>query len=356
MNYQILVINPGSTSTKVALFIGEENVFQKKIFHTNTELKMFSRTIEHFEYKKNLIINELEKEKINFAELNCIIGRGGVVRPLESGIYEVNEKLKSDLVSCKYGEHASNLGGLIALALLEKAKNARAFIADPPVVDELIDIARVTGIPELERKSMFHALNHKAIARKYSKDIKKEYVSLNLIVAHLGGGISIAAHEKGRVVDVNQALDGEGPMSPERAGSLPAGNLMRLCFSGKYSQQELQKMLVGKGGLAAHLNTNDARDLEKFVASGDKKAIFIENAMVFQIAKQIGAMATVLYGNVDAVIITGGIAYYDAFVDKIIERINFIAPIHVYPGEDEMWALANNALMLLKGEMQVKKY
>jgi butyrate kinase len=354
--FYILAINPGSTSTKIAVF--EENIpiFVRNIKHSSEELAPFNDIASQYEFRKKLILQELEKDKINLNRIRAIVGRGGLVKPIESGVYEVNDRLKEDLYDKTLGEHASNLGGLIADDIAKQLPNSKAFIADPVVVDEFSELARVSGHPLFERKSIFHALNQKAVARSHAESILKKYEDLNLIVVHLGGGISIGAHEKVKVIDVNQALDGEGPFSPERSGTLPSGDLVRLCFSGKYTQPEIMKMIVGKGGLSAFLGTNSAYEVEQAAAAGDQKALQYFQAMAYQVAKQVGAMFTVLKGNVDSVLITGGIAHSKLFVNMLIERIYKIAPVHVYPGEDEMAALAQNGLKVLKGKIQAKIY
>lgn len=353
---RILAINPGSTSTKIAVFSGINPVFVRTIYHTTEELAKFDKITDQYNFRKEIIYKQLEEAGIEVASLNAIVGRGGLVKPIPSGVYEVNETMKADLRNSPMGEHASNLGGLIADDIAKSLKNVRAFITDPVVVDELEPIARIAGHPEFKRISIFHALNQKAIARQHAKSIMRRYEDLNLIVVHLGGGISVGAHKKGRVIDVNQALDGEGPFSPERSGTLPAADLARLCYSGIYSLKEVLTMIKGKGGLAAHLGTNSAYEVEQRMAAGDDKAALIFEAMAFQVAKEIGAMSTVLKGEVDAILLTGGIAHGKWFVNQVIERVYKIAPVHVYPGEDEMRALALNGLMVLKGEIEVSEY
>ena len=352
----ILTINPGSTSTKIAVFHSNELVFTKNIKHPAEELEKFEKISDQYEYRKNIIVEELKSSNNGLMSIEIIIGRGGLVKPIPSGVYEVNEALKADLRTGVLGQHASNLGGLIADDLAKMIPGAKAYIADPVVVDEFEEIARVSGHPEFQRVSIFHALNQKAIGRMHAQAIGKKYEELNLIIVHLGGGISVGAHKKGKVIDVNQALDGEGPFSPERSGTLPAGDLVRLCFSGKYTQKEILKMITGKGGYVAYLGTNSAFEVEQRVNSGDEKAIFIQKAMAYQIAKEIGAMAVVLDCNVDSILITGGMAYDKAFVNLIKEKVNKIASIDVYPGEDEMRALAMNGLMLLNGEITATEY
>jgi butyrate kinase len=354
--YKILVINPGSTSTKIAVFENEEAVFMKNIKHSTEDLSKFEKILQQYNFRKQIVLKELENARINISEINIIVGRGGLVKPISSGVYEVNDALIDDLRKGVQGEHASNLGGLIANDIAKLIPNARAYIADPVVVDELQDVARITGLPNIRRASIFHALNHKTIARTFAKSIGKKYEDLNLIVAHLGGGISVGAHKNGKVIDVNNALDGEGPFSPERSGSLPVNSLVNLCFSGKYTNDEINKMIVGNGGLVALLGTNDAQKVELWAEQGEPKAKLIHDAMCYQIAKNIGSMATVLCGNVDGILLTGGIAYDKYLCNYIKNMVEFIAPVKVYAGEDEMAALAMNGLMLLNGEVKAKIY
>ena len=353
---KVLAINPGSTSTKIAVYENDKEIFIKTLRHTSEELKDFKKITDEFSFRKNIIISEIKTAGIELSELNAIVGRGGLVKPIPSGIYEVNDAMKQDLIDSPLGEHASNLGGLIADDIAKELTNVKAYIVDPVVVDEMDEVARISGHPLFERKSIFHALNQKAIGRTHAAKMGKKYEDLNLIIAHLGGGISVGAHEKGRVIDVNNALNGEGPFSPERAGTLPTGQLVDLCFSGKYTKNEIKLMIKGKGGLVAHCGTNSAYELEQKAIKGDKKAQLIQNAMSYQIANSIGSMAAVLKGNVDGIILTGGIAYNPDLVAYIKERVEFIAPLYVYAGEDEMAALAMNGMMVLKGEIEAKKY
>jgi butyrate kinase len=285
-----------------------------------------------------------------------VIGRGGLVRPIESGVYEVNEALRTDLIKGIMGQHASNLGGLIAHDIAKGIDGCRAFIADPVVVDELEEVARITGHPLMPRESKFHALNQKAVARKFAASIERPYEALNLIVAHLGGGISVGAHRKGRIIDVNNALDGFGPFAPERAGTVPAGRLIDVCFSGKYTIQEVKAMITGKGGLVAHLGTNQAHIVADWANAGNDKARLILYAMAYQVAKAVGAQWAVLKGEVDGIILTGGMAQNKMVVGFIREHINCFGKITIYPGEDEMEALNMNALEVLKGERTCKVY
>jgi len=301
-------------------------------------------------------LKELENAEIDINTIKIIVGRGGLVKPISSGVYEVNETMKADLRVGVLGLHASNLGGLIADDIAKTIDGGKAYIADPVVVDELEPIARFSGHPAFERVSIFHALNQKAVSRKYANSIGKNYEELNLIVAHLGGGISVGAHQKGRVIDVNNALDGDGPFSPERTGGLPVGALARACFSETYTHDEIQKMICGKGGYVAYLETNDAYEVEKIAAGGDKKAELIQDAMAYQVAKEIGAMSTVLKGEVDAIILTGGIAYGKPFVEAVSERIKHLGNVYIHPGEGEMEALAMNGLLVATGEVTAKIY
>jgi len=355
-DFRILAINPGSTSTKIAVFLNNNPVFVKSMSHSGEELSGFDRVTDQHSFRKEIIYKELQEAEIDLSEIRAVVGRGGMLKPISSGVYEVNEAMKYDLIHSMVGDHASNLGGLIADDIARSLPNARAFIADPVVVDELENIARISGHPLFSRKSIFHALNQKAIARQHAKSVMRKYEDMNLIVVHLGGGITVGAHQRGRVIDVNQGLDGEGPFSPERSGTLPVGDLARLCFSGKYTEKEVLKMIKGNGGLFAHIGTTSAWEVEQRAQAGDERAKFIFDAMAYQVAKAIGSMYPVLRGQVDAILITGGIAHSKWFVNQIIERVYRIAPTHVYPGEDEMRALAMNGLMVLTGEVEAKEY
>lgn len=362
---KILAINPGSTSTKVAVLqldIQADNakdeimsVFSKNIKHSLDKIREFDRIVDQYKWRKDTILETLLENNIDLKEIKYVIGRGGLVKSISSGIYKVNDAMKHDLLIGYAGEHACNLGGLIADDIAQSL-HIDSFIADPVVVDEMIPIAKISGHPLFERKPIFHALNQKAIARMYARQIGKRYEELNLIVAHMGGGVSVGVHEKGLVIDVNQALNGEGPFSPERSGSLPVIDVIKACFSGKYTQDDLNKMVVGKGGYVAYLGTNDALEVENRIKDGDMEADFYESAMAYQIAKEIGAASTVLEGKVDAILLTGGLAYGKPFVEKITSRVKHLAPVYTFPGEDEMNALAFNVLLMLKGEITLKEY
>jgi len=352
---RLLIINPGSTSTKIAVFDNEEIICEETLRHSTEEISKFNKIYDQFEFRKDIIIKSLEKSNISIDSLDGVVGRGGLLKPIEGGTYEVNEQMLQDLREGYLGEHASNLGGIISYEIAKQI-NKKAFIVDPVVVDEMEDVARVSGLKGIERKSIFHALNQKAVARRYAQSLGKKYEDLNLIVAHLGGGVSVGAHQLGRVIDVANALDGEGPFSPERAGSLPVGDMIKLCYSGKYSYDEVKKMLTGKGGIVSYLETNDAREVEARIESGDKYAELIYNAMAYQVAKEIGACAAVLKGKVDGILITGGIAYDKKFTSWIEERVKFIADVTMFPGEDELTALAEGGLRVLRGEEEAKLY
>ncbi|MGM0550622.1 MAG: butyrate kinase [Bacteroidota bacterium] len=354
--HRILAINPGSTSTKIAVFQGNKSIFLKNIKHSAEEINKFEKIVDQFEFRKEIILKEIEEAGIQVNTLTAIVGRGGLVKPIPSGVYEVNKAMIDDLIESKLGEHASNLGGLIANNIAQSLPSARAFIADPVVVDEMEEVARYSGHPKFIRHSIFHALNQKAVARKYAKANDKKYEELNLIIAHLGGGVSVGAHHKGNVIDVNNALDGDGPFSPERTGTLPAGQMAKLCFSGEYTLDQVKKMIKGEGGLVSYLGTNDAYEVEMRVKDGDEQAKMVQDAMSYQIAKEIGSLSAVLKGQVDAIILTGGMAYNSLLVEYVKERVAFLAPVVVYPGEDEMEALASNGYMVLKGEIEPKEY
>jgi len=352
----ILAINPGSTSTKFSLFEEENLIFEKTLRHTTEELAGFEKITDQFHFRKDLIMNELSIRKTDFADIAVVVGRGGLVKPIESGIYKVNQKMMDDLKAGLLGQHASNLGGLIADDIATSLPDANAYIVDPVVVDELQPVARISGHPEIERISIFHTLNQKAVARVYASSIGRKYEELSLIIAHMGGGVSVGAHKNGRVIDVNNALDGDGPFSPERSGGLPSGQLIDLCFSGKFSHSELKSMITGKGGMVAYLGTNSFIEVCKMAENGDQKALLIRNAASYQIGKEIGAMAAVLNGHVDAIILTGGMAYQETNIKNIKSMVGFIADVVVYPGEDEMKSLAFNGLLALEGKIETKTY
>jgi butyrate kinase len=353
---RILAINPGSTSTKFAVYFDEECVLNKTIRHSMDELMRYKNVVDQFDFRKGFIIDALMDEGIEIDSIKFVIGRGGLTYPLESGVYRVNNQMIKHAREGIFGQHASNLGPLLADYIALQIPNARAFIADPVVTDEMDEVARISGHPEFERLSIFHALNQKATARLHARKTGEKYETLNLIVAHLGGGISVGAHKKGRVVDVNNAFDGEGPFSPERAGTLPVGQLITACFSGKYSEDQLRRMVVGEGGYVGYLGTNSAKDVQEMADAGDKKAQLTQEALFYQVSKLIGEMAVVLEGKVDGILLTGGLAYNKELEKYIKRKAGFIGSVFTYPGEDELEALAMNALRVARGEVEVKEY
>ncbi|MBU3181104.1 butyrate kinase [Clostridium psychrophilum] len=355
MSFKLLVINPGSTSTKLGVYDDETPILVETLRHTSEEICKYKNIYDQFQFRKNVILDSLKKCKVDISTLHGVIGRGGLLKPISGGTYIVNERMLEDLKSGVQGQHASNLGGIIAHEIA-KELNLTAYIVDPVVVDELHDVARISGIPEIERKSIFHALNQKAVGKKYANESGKKYEELNVIVAHMGGGISVGAHLKGKIVQVNNALDGDGPLSPERSGNVPIGDLIRLCYSGKYTLEEVMNKINSKGGYMAHFGTNDDRVVEQAAIDGDKKAKAVRDAMLYQVSLEIGKCAAVLNGKVDAIILTGGIAYSSSAVEYIKEKVAFIAEIIVYPGEDELLALVQGGLSVLKGEEVNKVY
>ncbi|ELC8387116.1 butyrate kinase [Clostridium perfringens] len=355
MAYKLLIINPGSTSTKIGVYEGEKEILEETLRHSAEEILKYDTIFDQLDFRKEVILKVLKEKGIDINELDAVVGRGGMLKPIEGGTYEVNEAMVEDLKIGVQGPHASNLGGILSNEIAKEI-GKRAFIVDPVVVDEMEDVARLSGVPELPRKSKFHALNQKAVAKRYAKEHNTSYEDVNLIVVHMGGGVSVGAHRKGRVIDVNNALDGDGPFSPERAGGVPSGELLEMCFSGKYSKEEVYKKLVGKAGFVAYANTNDARDLIKLSQEGDEKGSLIFNAFIYQIAKEIGSMAVVLDGEVDAIVLTGGIAYSDYVTNAINKKVKWIAPMVVYGGEDELLALAQGAIRVLDGVEEAKIY
>lgn len=351
---KILVINPGSTSTKVALYKGEQELWRATAQHTVADLANFSTLNDQYGYRLELILQQLSAAAIPL-QFDAVIGRGGLLKPMHGGVYRVNEAMKHDLIHATM-EHPCNLGGLLADQVATLAGNCPAFIADPVVIDEMQPEARYTGWPELKRKSVFHALNTKAIARKYARQIGSRYEDLNLVVVHLGGGVSVSANRKGEVIDVNNALDGEGPFTLERAGTLPAGQLAEVCFSGRYTLAEVKKKLSGCGGMVAYLGTTDTPLIVQKAAAGESPYKEVLDAMLYGIAKQMGAMATALQGKVDAILLTGGVAYNAYCTDYLANYTQFIAPVVVLPGEDEMGALAFNAQGALTGYLPLQQY
>ena len=333
MAVKSLIINPGSTSTKIGVFEDETLLFEETLRHSTEEIASYASIVDQKDFRKQIILDLLKEKAFDIHSLQVVVGRGGMLKPIPGGTYAVSDGLLEDLKIGKQGQHASNLGGILAREIGDSI-GVPSYIVDPVVVDELMPISRYSGVPELPRTSVFHALNQKAVAKRYAKEQGKAYDSLNLIVVHMGGGVSVGAHEKGRVVDVFNALDGDGAFSPERAGAVPTGALIKMCFSGEYTEKEVYKKVVGNGGFNAYVGTNDMRDVEKMVQGGDQKAAEVREAFIMQVAKNIGSMACVLKGQIDQIIITGGIAYDKVVVGGLKERAGFLAPITVYPGEE----------------------
>lgn len=360
--HRLLVINPGSTSTKVAVYQDEQPLFVETLRHSSEEIGAFAHILDQYELRLQTVLELLQARQVPLSSLSAVVGRGGLLRPIPSGTYRVNDRMVNELLSRdQERQHASNLGAPLAFEIARQV-DVPAFTVDPVCVDEFDDVARISGLPEIERKSLSHALNLKVVARRAAEELGRPYAELNLVVTHLGGGISVTAHRRGRMVDVNQALDGTGPFAPERAGGLPVGDVVRMCFGVapyedlELTYEEMFKKLAGQGGLVAHLGTNSAVEVEKRIEAGDKQARLVYEAMAYQIAKEIGAMATVLKGQVDAIVITGGVAHSRMLLDWIQERVEWIAPVLIYPGEDEMLALAQGALRVLRGEEGVRVY
>ena len=355
MSYKSLIINPGSTSTKIGVFEDETLLFEETLRHSTEEIAQYDSIVAQKDFRKDVIAKVLAENNFDIKTLDVVVGRGGLLKPIPGGTYTVTDELVKDLVEAKRGEHASNLGGILAKDFADEL-GIPAYIVDPVVVDELQDVARLSGHPELPRTSIFHALNQKAVAKRYAKEVGKKYEDLNLIVVHMGGGVSVGAHKNGKVVDVANALDGDGPFSPERSGGLPTGALVKACFSGKYTQAEVGKMLNGNGGFNAYVGSNYMRDLLKMIEEGDKKAEAVVDAFHYQLCKEIGAMSVVLGGKVDQIILTGGIAYSAKTQADMKNAVEWIAPVTVYPGEDELLALAQGALRVMNGEEEAKVY
>ncbi len=355
MSVKSLIINPGSTSTKIGVFEDEKLLFEETLRHSTEEISKYAAIVDQKDFRKKIITDLLEEKQFDIKSLNVVVGRGGMLKPIPGGTYAVTDTLLADLKAGVQGQHASNLGGILAREIGDSI-GVPSYIVDPVVVDELMPIARYSGVPELPRTSVFHALNQKAVAKRYAKEIGKTYESLRLIVVHMGGGVSVGAHEYGMVVDVFNALDGDGAFSPERAGAVPSGALIKMCFSGQYTEKEVYGKIVGKGGFNAYLGTNDMREVTRRANEGDREAAKAKEAFLLQVSKNIGSMACVLSGKVDQIIVTGCISYGADVCDSLKERTEWIAPVTVYPGEDELLALAQGALRVINGEEQVMNY
>jgi butyrate kinase len=354
MGYQLLVINPGSTSTKIAAYRNEELLFEENISHSMEQISQFEHISDQKDFRKEMVVETLKTRGYALDQFNAVVARGGLLRPLAGGTYRINQPMVDDLKQAVQGEHASNLAGLIADELAREY-NIPAFTVDPVAVDEFFTETRISGLPEIERRSLGHALNIKATARKAANDLGRDFYDCNFVVAHLGGGISIAPLLKGRILDYNNANE-SGPFSPERCGQLPVGDLVKIAFSGKHTLPQLKKRMTGQGGLTAYLQSNNCQEIEQRITAGDQKAKEIYDAMIYQIAKEIGAMATVLYGEVDGIIITGGLAHSKMVTNGIKEYVQYIAPVNVYPGAMEMLALCQGALRVLQGEEEPLTY
>lgn len=350
-----LIINPGSTSTKIGVFEDETLLFEETLRHSTEEISQYATIFDQKDFRKKIITDLLKEKNFDVNSLNMVVGRGGMLKPIPGGTYAVTDDLLEDLKVGVQGQHASNLGGILAREIGDSI-GVPSYIVDPVVVDELSPAARYSGMAEIPRGSIFHALNQKAVAKRYAAENGKPYESLRLVVVHMGGGVSVGAHEGGKVVDVFSAFDGDGAFSPERAGGVPCGALVKLCFSGKYTEKEIYAKLIGKGGFNAYCGTNDMRDVEKMVQDGDQKAAEVREAFITQVAKDIGSMACVLQGKVDQILVTGGIAYDKVVIAGLKEKAGWIAPMTVYPGEDELTALVQGGLRILRGEEELKVY
>lgn len=355
MGKKSLIINPGSTSTKIGVFEDETLLFDETLRHTTEEIASYASIVDQKDFRRDIITNFLKEKNFDLKSLDFVVGRGGMLKPIPGGTYATTDELIADLKVGVSGQHASNLGGILAREIGDSL-GIPSFIVDPCVVDELMPIARYSGVPELPRVSIFHALNQKAVAKRYAKEVGKAYEDLNLIVVHMGGGVTVGPHCKGKVIDIFNGLDGDGAFSPERAGAVPVGALVKMCFSGKYTEAEVYKKLVGDGGFNAYCGTNDMRDVEKMVQDGDTKAAEVRDAFILQVSKDIGSMACVLEGKVDQIVVTGGIAYDKYVVAELKKRCEWIAPFTVYPGEDELLALAQGGLAVVNGEEEAMKY
>ncbi|HOW37848.1 MAG TPA: butyrate kinase [Candidatus Izemoplasmatales bacterium] len=356
MDYLILVINPGSTSTKIAIFNNDKLIQEQTLKHDVDIIQSFPTIISQKDFRKQIIIDFLTDHHYSLTDIDVFVGRGGMLKPIKTGgTFLVTPAMVDELKAAKYGQHASNLGAVLAFEMA-KPLNRPAYIVNPVCVDEMEDIARVSGLKGMERTSIFHALNHKAIGKRYAKSVDRDYDDLNLIIAHLGGGFSVALHRKGRVVDVNNALGGTGPFSPERTGTLPTFPLVEMCFSGQYSLDEIKRLLAGKGGLVSYLGTSNGLEIKKRIEAGDQEARFYFQAMAYNVAKEIGSLYFVNKGQIDAIILTGGLAYSSIFVDMIKEYVQPIQSVSVFPGEDEMRALAEGTLRVLNKQEKLQVY
>lgn len=354
-NVRLLIVNSGSTSTKAAIYENEQEIIRENIMHPVEELRMHLNIWDQYDLRKKTILQWVEKQNYTMTDFSAIVSRGGNTRPIPTGVYLITKKMLGDMKSGNYGTHPTNVGGEICFHL-GKELNIPALIVDPPTSHELCSLATYSGIPQIKRRSSFHALNQKAVARRLYADLQKNYEDINIIIVHLGGGISVGSHCKGAIIDVNNALDGDGPFSPERAGSLPTSDLIEMCFSGQYTREEMLRLICGRGGLFAYLGTTSGLEIEERIKNSDERAKEVIEAMAYQVSKEIGAAAAVLSGKIEAIGFTGGLANWSRLVNLIKERVSFIAPIHIYPGEDEIPSLAAGALRYMRGEEKAKEY
>ena len=351
---KILAINPGMISTKVGVFHDEELVMHSTINHPFEELCRYPFIMDEFDYRKEKLLEELQRFDIKM-DFDVVVGRGGLFKPIESGVYELNEKVIEDTKHPRL-HHACNLGSLIALSIAKEIPGCRAFTVDPGVVDELEPIARISGVPEIPHQTIWHALNQREIAKRYCREHGVKYEEQDLIVCHLGSGISFAMHHHGRAIACSDALSGDGPFSPSRAGTLPSVQLIQLCYSGKYTEKEMLRKVNGHSGLTAHLGTNDVRVVEQRIKDGDEHARLVLDAMILSVARYLASLTPVTYGHVDAVILTGAMSQSKYVSENLIKRLKHIAPVYVYPGEDELTALAHNVYRAMTGQQEIKIY
>ena len=355
MNKRMLIMNMGSTSTKISVYDGYEKIWVESIVHPRADVEKYLKYKDQYEYRKEKVIQKVEEKGEKLEEFFAFVSRGGTIKPVSGGTYEINQKMIDDAWSGLYGEHPCNIGGEIAYELA-KEYGVKAYTVDPPACSEICDEAKISGLPEIERYESFQMLNHRAMARKACVDKNVNYEDVNLIVVHMGGGISVAAHQRGKIIDVNNALAGDGPMAMERSGQLPTGDLIRLCYSGKYSEQEMIRKVNGRGGIVAYLNTTNALEIDERIKNGDEYALKITKALAYQVAKEIGGISTVLYGKVDGIVLTGGLANWTRLVDMLKERVSHLGEVLVYPGENEMESLAFGVMRCVEGEEEVKIY
>ena len=351
---KILAINPGSTSTKLGVFSDTELVMHATINHPYDEIKQYPTAMEEFEYRKRAIVEELKHQQIA-TDFDVIVGRGGLVKPIEAGVYELNDQVIKDTEHPRL-HHACNLGSLIALSMARDIPGCRALTADPGVVDELDDIARITGLPDMPHMTIWHALNQREIAKRYCREHGVKYEEQDLIISHIGSGISFAMHHHGRAIECSDALSGDSTITPSRTGQLPTVQLIHLCYSGKYTHEEMLRLVNGHGGLVAHLGTYDAIEIERRIEAGDAHAKLVYDAMLYQLARKLASLAPVTFGHVDAILLTGALTHSRYVTDYLTRRLQWIAPVIVYPGEDELTALAHNAYEAMTGQQPIKQY